>query len=121
MRADVWGPIGSAVAAACCLGIAPVLSALTALGLGFMFRDWIVIPLLALFLALTVWQLHRDRRRHLVPGPLWLGWVGALLGLAGLWIHPLVVWVGVVLLFAGSIWSLALVWRLRHDRRRRAA
>ena len=107
--------IASAFAAACCLGIAPVVSALTAVGLGFVLQDWIVIPLLALSLALTVWQLQRDRHRHLVAAPAWLGWGGALLALIGLWMHPAVVWSGIALLFAVSLWNLVLIIRLRRQ------
>ncbi|MGH9362333.1 MAG: MerC family mercury resistance protein, partial [Thermoanaerobaculia bacterium] len=103
-RADLWGPIGSAIAAACCLGLAPVVSALTAAGLGFLIRDAILFPLLALFLAATLWQLHRDRRRHRNGVGLALGWAGAVLTAAGLWLDAAVVGVGLVLLVAGSFW-----------------
>src|SRR5260370_15902587 len=98
MRADAWGPIGSAIAAACCLGLAPVVSALTAAGLGFLIHDAILLPLLALFLAATLWQLHRDRRRHRVVGPVALGWTGSLLTFAGIWLLATAVggWVAVL-------------------------
>lgn len=90
MRADIWGPIGSAITAACCLGLAPVVSALAAAGLGFLIKDVILIPLLVLFLGATLWQLHRDRRRHRAVGPVATGWAGAVLTLVGLWLHAMV-------------------------------
>src|SRR5260370_41690585 len=117
MRADAWGPIGSAIAAACCLGLAPVVSALTAAGLGFLIRDAILLPLLALFLAATLWQLHRDRRRHRVMGPVALGWAGAALTAAGIWLQAAVVGLGLTILVARSARNLALGYRLRRPMR----
>jgi mercuric ion transport protein len=97
--------------------LAPVVSALTAAGLGFLIQDAILIPLLVLFLAATIWQLHRDRRRHRVAGPVALGWVGAALTLAGLWLPVAVVGAGLLILVAGSVWNLALVYRQRKARK----
>ena len=68
MHADKWGPIGSIFAALCCLGFAPALAALSAVGLGFLINDLVLIPLLVLFLGTTIWGLHRDRARHKTPG-----------------------------------------------------
>lgn len=51
------GPVGSVFAALCRLGVAPVVGALGVAGLGFLLRDWILIPLLALFLGATLWPL----------------------------------------------------------------
>lgn len=113
MRSDTWGPVGSAVAAACCLGLAPVATALGAVGLGFLLHDLVLIPLLALFLGATAWQLYRDRRRHGRTGPVWLVVPGALLTVAGLWLSPIAVGLGLVAVFAASLWNLGLVWRRR--------
>ena len=51
IHADKWGPIGSILATLCCLGVAPLLGALTALGLGFLINDLILLPLLLFFLG----------------------------------------------------------------------
>lgn len=61
MHADRWGALGSVFAALCCLGAAPVLAALSAVGLGFLIHDAILIPMLALFLGVTIRALNRDR------------------------------------------------------------
>ena len=113
MRADIWGPAGAAVAAACCLGFAPVVTALTAVGLGSLLHDAILVPLLGIFLGLTLWQLARDRGRHGHAGPLALSTPGAALTLAGIWISSVVVALALASVFGAAMWNLWLVWRLR--------
>jgi hypothetical protein len=86
-HADKWGPLGSIVTALCCLSVAPVVGALAAAGLGFLLRDSILIPLLAFFLAVTIWSLRRERQLHGRAGPGWLSWVAAVPTVAGLCIR----------------------------------
>lgn len=117
IHADKWGPAGSVFTALCCLGVAPVLAALTAIGLGFLIHDLILIPLLALFLGVTVWALARDRDQHGAAGPLRLAWAGGILTLGGLWLSGAVVGLGLLLLVAASGWNWALVGRRRAGRR----
>ncbi len=109
MHSDKWGPLGSIFAALCCLGAAPVLSALSAVGLGFLIHDAILIPLLALFLAVSVWGVRRDRTRHGHTGPSLLSALAAVTTLAGLWISAVVVGAGLVALVAASVWNFRLV------------
>ena len=109
MHSDKWGLLGSIFAALCCLGIAPVLGALSAIGLGFLVHDAILIPLLALFLAATIWGIQRDRPRHRSTGPVALAVLAAGLTLAGLWVSPAVVAVGLAALVASTLWNLRLV------------
>lgn len=113
MHADKWGPAGSVFAALCCLGVAPVLGALSAAGLGFLIHDLILIPMLALFLGVTIWAVGRDRRRHERAGPERLAWAAALLTVGGLWLSGLVVGLGLALLIGASAWNWVLVRRLR--------
>lgn len=113
MHADKWGPVGSIIAAACCLGLAPIVGALSALGLGFLLNDLILVPLLAFFLAITLFQLHRDRTRHGHASPVGAAWVAAALTLGGIWVHPALVALGLVLLVASSVGNFLLIRRLR--------
>ncbi len=115
MHADKWGPIGSIFAALCCLGFAPALAALSAVGLGFLINDLVLIPLLVLFLAATIWGLHRDRVRHQTPGPEYLAWVAAVLTVGGLWISGAVVGAGLTLLVAVSVWNVLALRSMRSD------
>lgn len=105
-HASAWGPVGSLFAALCCLGVAPVLAALGAVGLGFVVNDLILVPLLVLFLGVTLWALQRDRPRHGHAGPVRLAAAGALATVGGLWVSALVVGAGLVLLMSGSVWNL---------------
>lgn len=105
VHADKWGPAGSVVAALCCLGAAPLVGALAAVGLGFLLHDWILIPVLGLCLAATLWALDRDRPRQGSWKPEVVAAAGAGFTLAGLWVSPVVVGTGLVLLLAGSVWN----------------
>jgi len=62
--AVVTGATGGVVAALCCLGWAPLLGVLGAVGLGFLLHDAILLPALAGFLALTVWGATRPSSRQ---------------------------------------------------------
>jgi mercuric ion transport protein len=97
------GTLGAAFAAACCLGVAAALSVLTALGAGFLINDAVLIPLYAALLALSLWLLYRSARSHGRPGPFRLGAAGALVALVGLWIHPVVVYGGLLAIVAGNV------------------
>jgi mercuric ion transport protein len=95
--------LGAAFAAACCLGVAAALSALTALGAGFLINDAVLIPLYVAFLALSLWLLYRSASAHGRLAPFWLGAAGALVALAGLWIHAALVYGGLLAIVAGNL------------------
>lgn len=67
--AVVTGAAGGGVVALCCLGWAPLLGVLGAVGLGFLLHDAILLPALAGFLALTVWGFSRSSSRPGVDEP----------------------------------------------------
>ncbi len=115
MHADKWGPIGSIFAALCCLGLAPALAALSAVGLGFLINDLVLVPVLVLFLGATIWGLRRDRARHQTSGPEYLAWVASVLSVGGLWISGAVVGAGLTLLVAGSVWNVLALRGMRSD------
>jgi len=113
LNADKWGPVGTLVAALCCLGAVPVLGAVSAVGLGVLIHNRLMTPLMSLFIAATLWGLRGERERHGSRRPEAVAWAGAVLAIAGLPLgHGLTV-VGLVLLVAGSIWSWVLVRGLR--------
>jgi mercuric ion transport protein len=95
--------LGAAFAAACCLGVAAALSVLTAIGAGFLINDAFLIPLYILLLASSLWLLHRSARAHGGLAPFGVGAVGAAVALAGLWIHPLLVYAGLLAIIAGNV------------------
>ena len=104
--------VGAGVAAACCLGLPVVLSALGAAGLGFLIRDAYLVPIFAGFAALNLWTLFRSARSHGRLEPFWLGLAGGVVGAAALFLlvtgifpHALPVYGGLALLVAGSVWD----------------
>ena len=67
---------GAGVAAACCLGVPLVLSALGAAGLSFLIQDAYLLPIFAGFIALTLWLQYRSAKRLEHIAPFWLGLAG---------------------------------------------
>lgn len=94
--------IGSGFTAICCLGTPAVISLLSAVGLGFLVQDGVLIPLLFLFVGLNLWALSRSLRRHGRKGPLSLALVSAILILSGLGLSGLMVGIGIVTAFIAS-------------------
>jgi mercuric ion transport protein len=95
--------LGAGFAAACCLGVTAAISALTAIGAGFLINDAVLIPLYVALLALSVWLLYRSAKTRGKLGPFWLGLTGAVLALAGLWISSILVYAGLLTVVVSSI------------------
>ncbi len=90
---------------ACCLGFAPFLAGLSAIGAGFLINDLILIPLFVVFLGITVWLLWESRKRHKQTAPLFLAAAGAIVAFAALWFFAPLSYAGLAALFAASIWD----------------
>ncbi len=115
MFKQITGSLGSIFASLCCLGFAPLLAALSAAGLGFAISDTILIPLLALFLGLTLWGLQGSRARHGNSIPFYVGAAGAAAALGGIFILiPLHV-VGLLMVVGASVWDVVLLRRTARD------
>jgi mercuric ion transport protein len=74
---DKIGIGGSLFAALCCLGFPALLSVLSAIGLGFLINDAILLPLLVVFLLVTLAGLALGMRHHGSPWALVVGAVSA--------------------------------------------
>jgi mercuric ion transport protein len=61
---DKVGVVGSIFAALCCLGFPALLSILSAIGLGFLINDAVLLPLLIIFLLMTLIGLVLGMREH---------------------------------------------------------
>lgn len=111
-HADKWGPLGSIFASLCCLGLTPLVGTLAALGLGFLINDLILIPMLVVFLGISIWAFDRDRHRHLHWGPEAISVFAAALTLVGILLFfPSLVIMMLAFLVGASIWNLILVRR----------
>ncbi len=113
MFKQITGTLGALFASLCCLGLPPLLAALTAAGLGFLLQDAILVPLLALFLALTLWGLWSSRRRHGRAEPFYLGAGGALAAVVGILTFMPVHILGLMAVIAATVWDFVLVKRQR--------
>ncbi len=75
---DKIGILGATFAALCCLGASAVLSVVTAIGLGFLINDVILLPLLVISLIVTLWGLYSGRKRHHKSAALVIGLLGGV-------------------------------------------
>ncbi|GMR05772.1 MAG: hypothetical protein BMS9Abin25_0347 [Gammaproteobacteria bacterium] len=106
------GMFGAGIAAACCLGLPVVLTALGAVGLGFIIHDAYLFPLFVGFAGFSLWLLYRSSKAHQNMLPFWLSTVGGVIGAVALWFMvtglypvPWLVYVSLVILISGSIWD----------------
>lgn len=108
-RATGAGLAGSAVALLCCAGVAPVLAIVSALGLGFLLRDAILIPLLILGLGVTLWGLWQGLRCHRRSGPWVVGLVGSVITVGGVLAWIPLAFAGFIGVIVAGVWNLAAV------------
>jgi mercuric ion transport protein len=102
---DKLGVIGSFVAALCCLGVPAVVSIVASIGLGFLINDAILLPLMVLFLLVTLIGLYLGYRAHRCTWPLILGIVSSLVALFFVFGHT----VGVMAYLAMASLALATI------------
>ena len=105
--ADKVGIGGSIFAALCCLGFPALLSILSAIGLGFLINDAILLPLLAIFLVVTLIGLYVGMRHHGQPWAFALGLISAVVTFVFIFINTVVAYFGLAgLIVAGvlNIW-----------------
>lgn len=107
---DKMGIAGTLITAACCLGFPAVLAVFSAIGLGFLIHDAVLLPLLVVFLAVTLVGLFYGYRRHRRPGALLLGAASALgtLGFIFLVTVPALAYLSIAGLVAASLLNIAL-------------
>mgnify|MGYP006298581193 CR=1 FL=1 len=118
MRRETWAPAGAVLSALCLLELGPITGFLRSVGGGFLLELWIVLPLLALFLAVTLWTLATDRRYHRSPAPSRLSWAATALMAGGWGLWKPAAWAGVALLAGAAVWNVVLVRRLTGRRAR---
>ncbi len=97
----------SATCPACIAAYAGVLSAV---GLGFLFDERVLAPLIVAFLAVGLASVAWSTRSHRRPGPLVASLLGSTAVVAGrlVWSAPALLYGGVALLIGASLWNLWL-------------
>ena len=108
-RASLAGLFGSGFALLCCAGVAPVLGLLSAIGLGFLIHDAVLIPLFIVALGVTGWGLWQGRRSHGRGSPLGLGLAGGALAVGGLYLWVPLAFIGFGAVVLASLWNLRLL------------
>lgn len=106
---DKIGAGGTVFAALCCLGFPALLSIVSAVGLGFIVKDAILMPLLVVFLAIALLGLYLGTRHHHKPWALILG-VASAAALLSVFIvpFPFLIYAGIVGLVAASVLNVWL-------------
>lgn len=101
---DKVGIGGSLFAALCCLGFPALLAIVSAVGLGFLLRDAVLIPMLVAFLALMLYGLYHGMRRHGRRPALGAGIGASMVLFASIWFGSSVAaGIGIAALIAASL------------------
>jgi len=110
--ADGAGVLGAVFAALCCAGTPLVVTALAALGLGFLRSDRILWPLMLASLLVALWGFRKGMQMHGSAAPLLVGLLGASALTAGvIFVHGFpakeLIGVGAASLIAATLWNIA--------------
>ena len=108
---DKLGFLGTLLASLCCLGVSIVIAPLTALGLGFIINDLILLPLVLVFLLITLWGLYTGWKRHGVGLPFFLGIFAAVLLIPSFFVSAYFSSFLLALLLVATIWNTAVAVR----------
>ncbi len=104
---DKLGFLGTFFASLCCLGVSVVIAPLTAIGLGFLINDFILLPLVLAFLLTTLWGLYTGWKRHGERRPFFLGIFTAALLIPSFFVNAYFSSLLLVLLLVATIWNTA--------------
>lgn len=96
--------------ATCPLCLAAYAGMLSAVGLGFLFNERVLGPLIVVFLAIGIFSVAWSARSHRRLGPLVATVVGSGVVVASrlVWNVPIALYTGVALLIGASLWNLWL-------------
>ncbi len=108
MVSKVIGSLGSIFASLCCIGTPALLAFLTSIGAGFLINDKILIPLLVIFLGISIWGIYKSSKSHRRKGSLIFAIVSAIVVFASIWFSKPLVYIGLVGLVTASVWDIYL-------------
>ncbi len=108
---DKLGFLGTLFASLCCLGVSVVIAPLTAIGLGFLINDLILLPLVLVFLLITLWGLYTGWKRHGVRPPFILGIFAAVLLIPSFFVSVYLSFSLLMLLLVATIWNTVAAYR----------
>ena len=108
MKRQLIGMVGTIVTALCCIGTPALLAFLAAIGAGFLLNDLILLPLLAVFLGISLWGIRRSTATHGQQRPFVLAVVSGVVTFVAVWLSRPLVLLGLLGLIAASVWDMAL-------------
>ena len=108
---DKVGFLGTLFASLCCLGVSVVIAPLTAIGVGFLINDLILLPLVLVFLLITLWGLYIGWKQHGVRQPFFLGIFAAVLLIPSFFVSVYLSFSLLVLLLVATIWNTVAAYR----------
>ena len=111
---DKFGFLGTLFASLCCLGVSVVVAPLTAIGLGFMLHDLVLLPLVLVLLLITLWGLYSGSKRHGVRPPFFLGIFAAAALIPSFFVSAYLSSFLLVLLLVATIWNTIAAKAARH-------
>lgn len=103
------GVIGTVIAALCCLGTPVIVSIIASMGIGFLLTDSILVPILLLFLGWLGWTQRRAMAQHQHRGPLIGTAIATILMLVGIFVLPLLIVLGLLVVVGSQVWDLRLL------------
>ncbi len=108
MVSKIMGSLGSILASLCCIGTSALLAFLTSIGAGFLINDKILIPLLVVFLGISIRGVYKPFKYHGRKGSIILAIISAIAVFVAIWFSKLLVYIGHVGLIAASVWDIYL-------------
>jgi len=108
MEQQIAGTVGAIFTALCCLGTPALLAFLASIGAGFLLNDLILLPLLVVFLGISLWGMQRSTHIHGQRRPLILAVISSVVIFVAVWFARPLVLLGLVGLIAASVWGIYL-------------
>lgn len=102
------GTGGIIATALCCLGMPAMIGFVSAIGLGFLINDFVLFPLLALFLGLKIYSSYKNKQRHKNKYPFMITLISAFILFPSLWI-PVAGYIVVGVILIAAIWDVILI------------
>lgn len=93
----------------CCLGFAPLLGFLSAIGAGFLINDLFLIPLFIISLSTSLWGLKKKKQLHGNEKPFLLAVVLSISAVIFLLLLPLITYLSIAGLVAIYIWDFFIL------------
>jgi len=100
------GSGGTIVASLCCLGTPVLLGFLSSIGLGFLINDFILFPLLVIFLGISIYASHKNKKLHHNKYPFILTVIGSVILIPAIFINTYLAYLVIIVLVVTSVWDI---------------